>query len=90
MDMDGGWREWRIGNRPMVTVVAIGVGVFLFVVGFTLDVQWAIVRALVGAKAGTAGLWVGALIAAAGAMLAGVAVLFPPKGTLQEPMKGEW
>jgi hypothetical protein len=74
----------------MLTVVAIGVGAVLFVVGLTLDFQWAIVRALVGAKVGTAGLWTGALIAAVGVMLAAVAVLFPPKGTQQEPMKGEW
>jgi hypothetical protein len=83
-------REWRLRNRPMLTVLAIGVGVGLFVVGLTLDFQWAIVRALVGAKVGTAGLWTGALIAAVGAMLVSVAALFPPKGTLQEPMKGEW
>lgn len=77
-------REWRVRNGPLLTVLAVGVGVGLCCLGLALSGHWAIVRALVGTKVGMQELWTGVLTTAAGGMLLAAAVLYPPAGQMRE------
>lgn len=80
--MDG-VREWRIRNGPMLTVLAVGIGVGLFVFGLGVSMQWAIGQ-YTTPKVAEAVLWRGAFTAAAGGMLLTVARRFPPTAQTRE------
>jgi hypothetical protein len=85
MDTDGGWREWRIRNGPMLMVLACGIGAGVFSWGLVLGIQWAFGQ-YVTPRSAEALLWRGIFTAGVGGALVAVGVWCSP----QRYTKGEW